>query len=156
MTENTLPSDPVEQAKQALREAGDVNYSPLIYRQIIGGLLRKIDRMAGRQTEHVLKCWPGFFRDFKAGIKPFEVRRNDRDYQVGDVLVLTEWNPETQCYTGDVLRKKVIYLMSGALAFLPYQDSRGGVEVGPIHPDFVVLGLGEVPFSVAAASATGA
>lgn len=43
---------------------------------------------------HDLKCWPEFFRPLCQGIKTFEVRLNDRNYQVGDTLQLWEWKPE--------------------------------------------------------------
>lgn len=42
---------------------------------------------------HHLKCWPTFFDALRDGRKPFEVRRNDRGYQTGDVLVLHKWDP---------------------------------------------------------------
>lgn len=44
-------------------------------------------------TEHVLKCWPEFFDAIKRGDKTFELRRNDRGFQRGDVLVLRKWSP---------------------------------------------------------------
>jgi hypothetical protein len=42
-------------------------------------------------TVHELKSWPEFFSAIETGEKTFELRRNDRNYQVGDVLVLREW-----------------------------------------------------------------
>lgn len=47
--------------------------------------------------EHELKCWPAFFDDVASGKKTFEVRQNDRDYKVGDVLFLREFEPCRHC-----------------------------------------------------------
>jgi hypothetical protein len=38
--------------------------------------------------QHELKTDPEAFDAVASGAKTFELRRNDRDYQVGDVLVL--------------------------------------------------------------------
>jgi len=42
--------------------------------------------------EHNLKILPPYFVAVADGSKPFEVRRNDRDYQVSDILILQEGN----------------------------------------------------------------
>lgn len=42
---------------------------------------------------HELKTWPEFFDAVKRGDKTFEVRRNDRGFQVGDTLRLVRWQP---------------------------------------------------------------
>lgn len=51
-------------------------------------------------TIHELKTWPDFFRDVADGRKKFEIRKDDRDYKVGDLLRLKEYDPQTQTYTG--------------------------------------------------------
>lgn len=61
---------------------------------------------------HELKIWPEFFKAVKYGQKPFEVRRHDKDYRVGDTLYLKEWSSESG-FTGQVVRRKIIYLMPG-------------------------------------------
>lgn len=38
--------------------------------------------------EHILKCWPIYFDAVARGEKTFEIRRDDRGFQKGDVLVL--------------------------------------------------------------------
>lgn len=43
---------------------------------------------------HKVKCWTQLFERVKDGIKPFDVRKNDRDYQAGDILVLEEFDPK--------------------------------------------------------------
>ena len=49
---------------------------------------------------HELKTWPESFGAIFYGYKRFEVRKNDRDYKVGDVLILKEYIPETKEYSG--------------------------------------------------------
>jgi hypothetical protein len=67
-----------------------------------------------RQTNtHELKTWPEYFVEIFNRRKTFELRRDDRDFQVGDYLTLKEWNPETEAYTGRVAKRHVTYLMRG-------------------------------------------
>lgn len=42
---------------------------------------------------HQLKITPKYFDDVVAGIKTFEVRKNDRNFHVGDFLALNEITP---------------------------------------------------------------
>lgn len=50
---------------------------------------------------HHLKAWPEFFQKLKTREKNFEVRRNDRDYRVGDTLFIREWDPREETFTGE-------------------------------------------------------
>ena len=69
--------------------------------------------MENQQTKtHELKCWTEFFEAQLKGLKPFDVRENDRDFKVGDCLIQKEWNPKTAEYTGRVLVRKIIYIMN--------------------------------------------
>ncbi len=53
---------------------------------------------------HKLKITPEYFIPAAAGNKAFEVRINDRNYQLNDKLILQEWNgtdytkKEIHCY----------------------------------------------------------
>lgn len=42
---------------------------------------------------HELKTWPQYFEAIANGVKTFEIRRNDRLFEVGDALRLREWEP---------------------------------------------------------------
>lgn len=57
---------------------------------------------------HELKCWPAFFQPTVYGRKTLEFRKNDRDYAVGDILFLREWDPVTKNYSGARLTCKVL------------------------------------------------
>lgn len=62
-------------------------------------------------TEHELKTWPEFFKDVISGKKKFEVREDDRGFEVGDTLWLQEWDPKSKAYTGHEIRVKVTYIL---------------------------------------------
>lgn len=49
-----------------------------------------------------------YFRAVAQGRKPFEIRRNDRNYQEGDTVVLQEWTGSQ--YTGFQIKKQVGYV----------------------------------------------
>ncbi|UED78100.1 DUF3850 domain-containing protein [Brevibacillus sp. DP1.3A] len=61
---------------------------------------------------HDLKTWPEHFRDVRAGIKTAELRLNDRNYQPGDVLVLREYDPQEDEYTGEVETRRVSHILA--------------------------------------------
>ena len=42
-------------------------------------------------TIHKLKLNACYYDDSASGIKTFEIRKNDRDFKVGDILELREW-----------------------------------------------------------------
>lgn len=59
---------------------------------------------------HFLKIYPEFFNDVKIGRKTFEVRKFDRNYKLGDVLVLKEY--DGFCYSGRYVAVRVVYLLN--------------------------------------------
>ena len=62
-------------------------------------------------VEHVLKIWPKYYKRVAEGAKNFELRLNDRDYQVGDMVWLNEWCPEKKMHTASVtLKFKIGYV----------------------------------------------
>ena len=57
-----------------------------------------------------VKILPEYYEAVKCGDKTFEVRLNDRDYQVNDILHLQEFNNGE--YTGRELVKVVSYILN--------------------------------------------
>lgn len=62
---------------------------------------------------HNLKCWPEFYVEVRSGRKTFEVRKDDRGFKVGDVLILECWDPVAKDYTGDFFPVRVNYILPG-------------------------------------------
>lgn len=62
---------------------------------------------------HNLKIHPEYFRAVKSGDKRFEVRKEDgRNFQVGDILILNEYNTETDTYTGKKVQARITYIIN--------------------------------------------
>lgn len=73
--------------------------------------------------EHELKAHPQYFGPVLRGEKRFEIRKNDRQFAVGDTLRLREWDPVCGEYTGIETYARVTYLTA-------YEQKRGFVVLG--------------------------
>lgn len=60
------------------------------------------------RQHHYIKIKPRYFMDIESGIKTFEIRFNDRNYKVGDILYLQEFCGGE--YTGRELRREIVYM----------------------------------------------
>ncbi len=56
------------------------------------------------------KIWPKYFEAVASGKKNYELRLDDFTVNEGDTLVLEEWNPQTNEYTGRSTTKTVSYV----------------------------------------------
>jgi Domain of unknown function (DUF3850) len=84
--------------------------------------------------EHTVKCWPIYFDAIESGEKPFDVRRDDRGYQKGDILNLQKYDIKLGyvCksglrFTTQSCRREITWILTGG---------QFGIE-----PGYVVLGL---------------
>lgn len=98
---------------------------------------------------HELKSWPEYFSATLHGRKKFELRRHDRDFHVGDELLLKEWDPEKPkgilipgdypkgVYTGREVLVRVDYIMKAeeTLVFHPKKSEF------PLHRGYVIMGI---------------
>lgn len=64
-----------------------------------------------RAQTHELKIMPKWFDDVISGKKKFEIRKADRDYRVGDLLCLREF--EDGKYTGRECYANISYIFKG-------------------------------------------
>lgn len=90
---------------------------------------------------HRLKTVARYYEAVERGEKPFEVRRNDRAFQTGDILELVKIDdqgiyetPPGERFGTVSIRRKITYLLQGG-------------QFG-IDPAYCVLGLGPCDESV--------
>ncbi len=81
------------------------------------------------ENVHYLKTWTQFFKDVQSGAKNFEIRKNDRNFQVGDTLILEEFDPVKKVCTGAWIPKLITYKLN---------DSRF------VKEGFVALGMKDI------------
>ena len=55
------------------------------------------------------KILPEYYRQVLSHRKTFEIRKDDSDYEVGDVLLLKEWDGEQ--YTGHQTKREITYIL---------------------------------------------
>jgi hypothetical protein len=60
---------------------------------------------------HELKTWKPIFQVMKSGEKSFDMRKNDRNFQVGDELILNEYDNEKGEYTGDHIHALITWIL---------------------------------------------
>lgn len=80
---------------------------------------------------HRLKTHPAPFEMVLSGEKPFEIRKDDRGYHVGDTLTLCEYDPFENRFTGREHGVIVTCIIS-APAWIPDSDF-----------DYVIMGIKE-------------
>jgi hypothetical protein len=77
-------------------------------------------------TTHHVKSWPQFFRAITLDLKSFDLRKDDRSYQVGDTVVFEEFKPGVGTYTGEKTARRIVYIL---------RDFDG------LQPGYCILGL---------------
>lgn len=56
------------------------------------------------------KTWPEAFEKILSGDKTYDIRLADWKIEPGDILVLREYDPKTETFSGRVIEKKVGYV----------------------------------------------
>lgn len=64
-------------------------------------------------TVHNLKTWPEPFMSVFSNVKKFEIRKDDRGFNVGDSVLLCEWDPKSREYTGRMMKFPITYIGRG-------------------------------------------
>lgn len=59
---------------------------------------------------HRIKSWPDSFRAIVSGEKPFDVRRFDRDYKVGDYVQIHQFDPTNDVFMGESVYRRISHM----------------------------------------------
>lgn len=85
---------------------------------------------------HVVKSWPQFFAQIATRRRTHELRRNDRNYRIGDFLELREYEPGSDAYTGRVCKVEITSVTSA-------QEPCAASEEA-LHRDFCILSISRI------------
>ncbi|MFB9286716.1 DUF3850 domain-containing protein [Pseudoclavibacter helvolus] len=88
-------------------------------------------------VEHQLKSWTRFFGPIAAGDRVHELRRNDRDFRVGDIMCLLEWDPQLSEATGRQVSVEITSITS--------DDVPCAVSDVGLTPGFCILSVRLLP-----------
>lgn len=124
----------------------DVRQALVVVADIAESVLRPEVARTGRV--HDLKTWPEFFEEVISGRKVHEIRENDRDFRVGDALLLREYKPPPAGpfggvagdFTGRYTVRLVTYVTPGGKWRLP--DNICVMSIAP-HPEPLPMTDGE-------------
>ena len=58
---------------------------------------------------HELKIKSQYFKDVISGVKTFEVRKNDRDFKIGDLMILKEFDKGN--YSSRIVGAEITYIL---------------------------------------------
>jgi hypothetical protein len=83
--------------------------------------------------EHELKTIPPYYDQVRLGFKHFDIRKDDRDYQIGDTLCLKEYLPNLSIFTGNSIKRKVTHVL------------RNAPEYG-LMPGYCIMSLESMPY----------
>lgn len=74
-----------------------------------------------KPKKHQLKIWPEYYQAVKNFKKLYEFRKFDREYLIGDYLILNEWDPKTKKYTrNEPLERKISHIYEVELDGIDY------------------------------------
>lgn len=86
---------------------------------------------------HELKIKHAYLVDVALGIKTFELRKNDRDYQVGDLIHFIDIREDGNEFKGvePCIDKNALYVITYMLK---------NVEKYGLHKDYCILGIRKI------------
>lgn len=80
--------------------------------------------------EHQLKIIPKYFKEIVDGNKNFEIRRNDRNYKIGDTLILNEYDAIKKQHTGCKAQCEILYVINNEnFPEIPKENSVIGIKL---------------------------
>lgn len=99
-------------------------------------IIEHLDTRAAETIDHILKTHPEPFQAVWDGLKPYEVRRcDDRDFVVGQSILLLEWVPDRDLTEGGIRARNEILTAFGAATEHPGYTGRSiACEISYLTP----------------------
>lgn len=104
--------EPTEAQRKAMGKEW-MKHSPCSYpSDVVNAMLAAANSIPEGPQRHELKVWPEYYAAIDAGKKTLELRKDDRGFQVGDSLLLREFDPKTGIY-GESCERVVTHIVQG-------------------------------------------
>lgn len=87
-------------------------------------------------SEHPVKSWTFLFEPMLTGVKTHDIRIMDRNYKIGDTLLLQEYDWGEKIYTGRECRVEITYITS--------TETPCAFSHTVLHPKYCVLSVRKV------------
>lgn len=88
-------------------------------------------------TTHEVKSWPQFFGPILDGTRTSDMRlKTDRDFKIGDIMLLKEFDPFGGGYTGRTQEVEITHIISN--------DTPCALSSAVLHNDYCVLSIQKV------------
>jgi len=88
---------------------------------VVVDIVNFLNKRIGTMNNHELKTINPHFKNLWCGAKKFEIRKNDRDFQVADIVTLREWDKDS--YTERFMRFKITHILT-------HEDFPEGINEG--------------------------
>ncbi len=90
-------------------------------------------------TEHTVRSWCHLYGPMMEGRKTHDLRKDDRNYKVGDTLKLEEYDITKGAYTGRWCRMKITYITGRGESQNPC-----AVSSAVLPPEYVILSVSRI------------
>ena len=98
------------------------------------GMAGDVDFETTRPPDHELKSWVGLFQPLYDGTKTHDLRVLDREFKIGDICWIREWEPRKREYTGREMWYEITYITSS-------QHAECAFSPNALHPATGILSV---------------
>ena len=92
-----------------------------------------------RGSDHAVRSWSHLFQAMLDGVKTHDLRKDDRNYQVGDVILYREYDIVRGAYTGREQQVEVTYITGRGEGQSPC-----AVSSVVLDPEYVILSIRKI------------
>jgi uncharacterized protein DUF3850 len=75
--------------------------------------------MREKPMTHSVKCWTQYYGAIRDNIKRFDLRKDDRGYEVGDKVIFEEFKHGVGEYTGKTVERRIAYILRDFDGLMP-------------------------------------
>ena len=132
---DAILSSPLRHGTHTPGDTGEAFFTKCIERDLSGSC--SVPGVRG--SDHVVRSWPHLFQAMLDGVKTHDLRKDDRNYQVGDVILHREYDIARGAYTGREQQVEVTYITGRNEGQSPC-----AVSSVVLDPEYVILSIRKI------------